>query len=152
MITTKTNKNAFDSVESTARNTATIKLEDNAASRTHYETLEVAKDASPEEVRQNYRRLILLHHPDKQRASEDNGLDKHAEALNVAYAVLSDAALRADYDSALKDRLCEWHSCREIWRTWLTDHPRLPHSSNRLQPSFSCLSHRVIGRVQYRVP
>lgn len=134
LIATKTNKNAF-CARSTARNIATLKLEDNAASRTHYETLEVAKDASPEEIRQNYRRLILLHHPDKQRANEDSGLDKQAEALNVAYAVLSDTALRADYDSALKDRLGEWHSCRES----LEDMADQPPSTTQLKQALTQL-------------
>lgn len=90
----------------TARRSVNSKLEGNVASKTHYEILEVAQDASQEEIRQNYRRLILLHHPDKQTLSQVNSaLDKQAEALNVAYAVLSDAALRAEYDRSLQEKL-----------------------------------------------
>lgn len=83
------------------------KLEGDGASRTHYETLEVAHDASPDEIRQNYRRLILVHHPDKRSNSHQDHLPRQAEALNVAYAVLSDAASRSDYDEALKAKQAE---------------------------------------------
>lgn len=65
--------------------------------------------ASQDEIRQSYRRLILLHHPDKQRKQEhdDRTQERQAEALNVAYAVLSDAVLRVEYDEALKQKLGE---------------------------------------------
>lgn len=84
------------------------KLEGNGASRTHYETLEVAQDASQDEIRQSYRRLILVHHPDKRSSLRQEDVHNQAEALNVAYAVLSNANARADYDETLENRLGEW--------------------------------------------
>jgi curved DNA-binding protein CbpA len=73
--------------------------------------LEVAQGASNEEIRQSYRRLILLHHPDKRNAvpnAKYSGQhDVQAELLNSAYATLSDPAARTQYDEILKHTLGE---------------------------------------------
>lgn len=63
----------------------------------YYKMLEVATDASQEEIKSSYRRLALKWHPDKNENSKES-TDKFAQ-LNSAYAVLSDPALRASYDT-----------------------------------------------------
>lgn len=75
-----------------------------AAASTHYDVLEVALDASREEIRQSYRRMILLHHPDKRTMAGDAGSSGVAtpEALNVAYETLFDPEKRAAYDAELQ--------------------------------------------------
>ena len=40
--------------------------------KNHYETLEVEPTASHEAISKAYKKLILLHHPDKQLQSNDN--------------------------------------------------------------------------------
>jgi len=36
-----------------------------------YETLNIQKDATPEEIKSAYRRLALIHHPDKDRENPE---------------------------------------------------------------------------------
>jgi len=61
-----------------------------------YATLEVARDATPEDLKKSYRRLAMKYHPDR------NPGDKQAEArfkeLNEAYDVLKDEQKRSAYD------------------------------------------------------
>ncbi|SCW04251.1 LAFE_0H09406g1_1 [Lachancea fermentati] len=65
-----------------------------------YETLEVDRNASQEEIRKAYRRLALQHHPDKvsdesQRATSEIRFKEIA----VAYEILSDEQRREHYDT-----------------------------------------------------
>lgn len=62
----------------------------------HYEVLGVAPDASEEEIREAYRRLAFQYHPDRNRGSRDAA--SRMKGINEAYAILSDAAKRRDYD------------------------------------------------------
>ncbi len=66
------------------------------AKRDYYEILGVNRNASEAEIKKAYRRLAVKYHPDK------NPGDKHAEErfkeISEAYAVLSDAQKRANYD------------------------------------------------------
>jgi curved DNA-binding protein len=64
-------------------------------SKDHYQTLGVTRDASADDIKKAYRRLVRKHHPDVNPAS--NAQQKTQE-LNEAYNVLGDAGKRADYD------------------------------------------------------
>jgi molecular chaperone DnaJ len=68
------------------------------AGGTHYETLGVARTASPAEIRDAYRRLARRHHPDS-AAGRDPGA---MTAINEAYRVLGDPARRAAYDAGMR--------------------------------------------------
>ena len=57
-----------------------------------YQTLGVGKKATPEEIKKAYRRLALLHHPDK------GGSDEKFKDIAEAYALLSDPKKRRAYD------------------------------------------------------
>jgi curved DNA-binding protein CbpA len=63
-----------------------------------YNTLGVAKDASPADIKKAYRRRSSQAHPDK------GGSEKAQQAINAAYAVLSDDRKRKHYDETGKDR------------------------------------------------
>lgn len=67
-----------------------------AEKRDYYEVLEVAKNATEADLKKAYRKLAKQYHPD---VNPDN---KDAEAkfkeINEAYAILSDAEKRANYD------------------------------------------------------
>lgn len=66
---------------------------------THYDTLEISWQASPEVVRAAYRSLIQRFHPD--RRPGDAQAASRAAAITAAYEVLSDPARRAAYDREL---------------------------------------------------
>lgn len=68
----------------------------------HYEVLGVSTLATEDEIRQRYRFLALAFHPDRhQRNSEHHHLaEQQIKRINEAYRVLSDAQLRAAFDSS----------------------------------------------------
>jgi hypothetical protein len=63
----------------------------------YYEILGVEKDAEDIELKKAYRRLVLLHHPD--RNSGDTAAVKSFEEIQKAYETLSDWQKRTVYDS-----------------------------------------------------
>ncbi len=74
------------------------------ASKTHYEQLEVASTASPDEIKRSFRTLIARYHPDKVqhlgKEFQEMAAERAAE-LTEAYRILSDAERRAEYDRML---------------------------------------------------
>lgn len=69
---------------------------------THYDTLEISRQASPEVVRAAYRSLIQRFHPD--RRPDDAAAARRASEITLAYEVLSDPVRRAAYDRDLAAR------------------------------------------------
>ncbi|KAI0364749.1 DnaJ-domain-containing protein [Pilatotrama ljubarskyi] len=64
----------------------------------YYALLEVDESATADEIKKSFRRLALLHHPDK-NADDIEGATKRFAALQQAYEVLSDEQERAWYDN-----------------------------------------------------
>lgn len=73
--------------------------------KTHYDVLSVARDAPPEVVRAAYKALSQKWHPDKNPSAEAAEVMR---AINVAYAVLSDATARTQYDRTLDAANAAW--------------------------------------------
>ena len=67
----------------------------------YYSMLEVSRDASLEQIKRSYRRLVRLYHPDVNKQAHDHRMKQ----LNEAYEVLSDLAKRAAYDALLLQEL-----------------------------------------------
>lgn len=65
----------------------------------HYETLEVSRNASPEVIRAAYKSLIQRYHPD--RNTHNSETTAKAQQVTVAYGVLSSPDSRAAYDATL---------------------------------------------------
>ncbi len=64
--------------------------------KNYYQTLGVASDASANDIKKAYRKLVRKYHPDVSRAHDAS--DKTKE-INEAYEVLGDADKRAAYDA-----------------------------------------------------
>jgi len=70
----------------------------------YYQILEVEKEASPQKIKEAYRRLAFQYHPDRNtcppagREENPSAVEKMKE-INEAYAVLSDPKKRGDYDT-----------------------------------------------------
>ena len=62
----------------------------------YYAILEVNKNATPDEIKKSYRRLSMLHHPDKNGNSPES--IKKFQEISHAYEILSDDNQRKQYD------------------------------------------------------
>lgn len=62
--------------------------------KNHYDTLGVARTATPDEIKRAYRKLASQHHPDK-----DSGNKALFQEIQAAYATLSDEQKRTAYDN-----------------------------------------------------
>jgi len=66
--------------------------------RDYYETLQIPRTASDEEVRKAYRKLARQHHPDLHPGNEKDKHTARMQEINEAYAVLGSKENRAKYD------------------------------------------------------
>lgn len=87
----------------------------------YYETLGLTSNADVKQIRDAYRRLALLHHPDRNRNNPEAA--ERMKAINEAYAVLSDPAKRREYDtfkttygSSAYGRYRQTHTDQDIFR------------------------------------
>ena len=60
---------------------------------TLYEELELSPTCTPDEIKQKYRTLAQMHHPDK------GGSEEKFKRIKLAYEILSDPVKRSHYDS-----------------------------------------------------
>jgi DnaJ-class molecular chaperone len=73
----------------------------NAPEPTHYQTLGLGPGCSPAQIRDAYRQLAKLYHPDVNPRSELPSIQ--IKVLNNAYEILSDPARRSAYDRELRE-------------------------------------------------
>jgi molecular chaperone DnaJ len=69
--------------------------------QTHYQVLQVSRDAEPEVIEKAYRALSLKYHPDRAGSSDRDRATRRMQRINEAYRVLSDAGSRRRYDRTL---------------------------------------------------
>lgn len=65
------------------------------AEETHYQVLQIAETATQAEIKQAYRRLAKLFHPDSKTTEASH---ERISRINEAYEVLGDASRRSSYD------------------------------------------------------
>jgi molecular chaperone DnaJ len=75
-----------------------MNLPENPVRQNHYQTLEVSHNATQQEIKQAYRRLAKLFHPDSQMDTADHN---KIIVLNAAYEILSNPHSRRLYDLEL---------------------------------------------------
>ena len=69
-----------------------------AIKRDYYEVLGVNKNATPEEIKQAYRKLAVQCHPDRVPPEKKKEAEEKFKEVSEAYAVLSDPEKRVQYD------------------------------------------------------
>jgi molecular chaperone DnaJ len=93
----------------------------------HYDILQLDRAATPEQIKQAYRRLVKQFHPD---CNPDLASTDRIAAINVAYGILSDPRQRAAYDLGLRygatDSPGDHASATAQRRSSTTTHPRSP--------------------------
>lgn len=67
---------------------------------THYDTLMVSKNASPEVIRAAFKSLCQKYHPDKNNHPD---ADRIMQQFNESYKTLSDPIARSKYDKSLTE-------------------------------------------------
>lgn len=69
--------------------------------QTLYEVLDVAPDATLEDIKKAHRKAMRVYHPDVYSGSREEG-ETFASRINKAYATLSNATKRERYDASLR--------------------------------------------------
>lgn len=82
----------------------------------YYKILGVAKDASPAEIKKAYRKMALKYHPDRNKG--DKEAEEKFKQANEAYAVLSDAEKRKQYDTFGSSGFQQRYSQEDIFRNF----------------------------------
>src|SRR3990172_9063809 len=80
----------------------------------YYKTLGVAKDATNDDIKKAYRKLALKYHPDKNPGNQE--MEEKFKKMSEAYAVLSDAKKRQEYDRFGSDGFSQHYSQEDIFR------------------------------------
>lgn len=80
----------------------------------YYEVLGVKKDASADDIKKAYRKLAMKYHPDKN--PDDKNAEEKFKEISEAYAVLSDAGKRKEYDTYGSEGFSQKFSQEDIFR------------------------------------
>jgi len=75
----------------------------------YYKILEVDQSSTEKEIKNSYRRLVKLYHPD---TNKNSGADEKIKEINEAYSILSDKGKKSEYDFKFNP---VW---RDPWTTW----------------------------------
>ena len=76
----------------------------------YYEKLEISQDATDEQIKEAYRTLAQMFHPDNHNRSSDKikqMANKKFKDINEAYETLSDGSLRMEYDAKRQEEQYE---------------------------------------------
>lgn len=80
----------------------------------YYQILGVEKTASEADIKKAYRKLAMQYHPDRNQGNKE--AEEKFKQINEAYAVLSDAQKRRQYDTVGDTRFHQQYSSEDIFR------------------------------------
>jgi len=80
----------------------------------YYKILGVEKNSEPDDIKKAYRKLALKYHPD--RNPNNREAEERFKKISEAYAVLSDAEKRKQYDNFGSDQFSQKFSREDIFR------------------------------------
>lgn len=81
--------------------------------RDYYDVLNVPRNATKEQIKNEYRKLALKYHPDR---NKEPGAEERFKEISEAYAVLSDDEKRAQYDRFGHAGIDARYSAEDIFR------------------------------------
>ncbi len=84
------------------------------AQKDYYKSLGVNKEATADDIKKAYRKLAMKYHPD--HASGDKAKEEKFKEISEAYAVLSDAEKRKQYDTYGSEGFQQHFSQEDIFR------------------------------------
>lgn len=76
----------------------------------HYDTLGLERNATPQQIKAAYRRKASKHHSDRA-----GGSDEEMKAINMAYQTLSDPEMRKHYDETGSDNHADRITDQEVF-------------------------------------
>lgn len=76
----------------------------------YYDVLGVSADATPDQIKQAYRKLASVHHPDR------GGDTAKFQEIQEAYATLTDPEKRRQYDTGGADQIHSAHTAEDLFR------------------------------------
>ena len=85
-----------------------------SAKRDYYDILGVTKTATQQEVKQQYRKLALKFHPDRNQYSD---AEEHFKEISEAYSVISNPEKKSIYDMYGHAGVNQRHSNQDIFRS-----------------------------------
>lgn len=102
--------------------------------RTHYDNLQVARNASPEVIKGAYKYLSQKWHPDK-HPSDQAKAERISKIINEAYVVLSDPQARAKHDAWIAEKEADRDQAGE--KAWADAHAESGHAQRHVSSVFS---------------
>ena len=84
------------------------------AQKDYYKSLGLGKTASPDEIKKAYRKLAMKYHPDHSKGNK--AAEEKFKEISEAYAVLSDAEKRQQYDTYGSESFQQNFSQEDIFR------------------------------------
>jgi curved DNA-binding protein len=82
----------------------------------YYTVLGVSKTATPDEIKKAYRKLAMKYHPDKTKG--DKAAEEKFKKISEAYAVLSDAKKKQEYDTFGSTGFQQRYSQEDIFKNF----------------------------------